>query len=129
MKKILLFAVAMMAGGIAHAASADSIGVLESSITVNTVAISSFTPTMLTTATTYMPNRTSLVLQNQDTTNNIYCSEKSTISGTTNAFIVPAGYGMVSLNIRPYGVLGAIRLYCITANTSGTSTLTVIQAY
>lgn len=131
MKKILVIGLILGFGGVAKAASSAEIGVLESSITVNTISVSSFTATDITPASIVMGNRTSLVIQNLDSTYNLYCSEKSTLTTSANSFVVPAGGGMISLNIRAYSQASAsaIKIYCLSGSTTGSTSAAVIQAY
>jgi len=130
MKKLLIIGLILGMGGVAKAASSAEIGVLESSITVNTVSVSSFTATDITPASILLNDRTSLVIQNIDSTSSLYCSEKTTLTTSANSFIIAPG-AMISLNIRTYSAYLAapIKIYCLTGKTTGPTTAAVIQAY
>ena len=112
----------------AYAVGTDVQEVLQSSITINVVNISSFTPTQVDPTSIIMNYRTTLVIQNLDLTNKIYCSQKSNVT-TSTGFMLPESGGLISLPISAQGITGRLTLYCITANTSGSSKLAVIQAY
>lgn len=131
MNKILAICFMFGLGSVANAASSSNIGVLESSITVNTVAISSFSPTDVSPASIVMNDRTSLVVQNLDSTATIYCSEKTNLTTSSNSFMLVPGGGMISLNIRTYSqyLKKSIKIYCLTSSTSGSTNVAVIQAY
>jgi hypothetical protein len=120
-----------MFGGIAHAggASASNIAVMESSVTVNQVSISSSVPTDICPASIVMPDRTTLVIQNVDATYDIYCGGQGVTA--TTGFLVAAGGGSISLNVRTYSAKleSVIRFFCISASTAGATKAAIIQGY
>jgi hypothetical protein len=130
MKKIIvMLGMVCMFGGVANAASSSMIGVLESSITVKTVAVSSFSPTDMS-ANFNMPDRTMLVIQNTGASD-LYCGATAAEVSAGNAFTVSAGGGSISLSIRTYSAKLAIplKIFCLTSSTSGSTNAAVIQSY
>jgi hypothetical protein len=132
MKKIIVIAAIVgMFGGIAHAggASAGNIAVMESSVTVVQVSIASGTAVDILTTALTMPDRTTLVIQNVDATYDIYCGGQGVTA--TTGFLVAAGGGSISLNVRPYSAKleSVIRFFCISASTAGATKAAIIQGY
>jgi hypothetical protein len=131
MKKILTLAVLVMGlGGVANAASSQFVGVLESSITTKLISISSSVATDVCTGIE-MPDRTSFVLQNINTTYDVQCAASATDLALGNYFILYAGGGTISLNLRPYSAKNTapLKIFCKTTSTVGATGITVIQAY
>jgi hypothetical protein len=128
MKKIIVIGCMMFLGGIAKA---EVPGVIGTSVTVNTVNISSFVATNAIPASIAMADRTFVILQNLDSSNNILCSDKVITSTTTNVFMVQKSGVPYVLNIRPYSgrLASAITIYCLTEKTTGPSPLSIVQAY
>ena len=131
MKKIIvMLGMVCMFGGVANAASSSMIGVLESSITVRVVAISSTTATDVCTGIE-MPDRTILVLRNSDSSVNLNCSDSAAGLTAGQVFTIEAGGGTISLAIRPYSAKNAapLKIFCKSIGSAATTNLTVIQAY
>ena len=132
MKKLIAIAGLMFVfGGVAKAAGSDNIGVLESSITVRLVSVASGTTGVDICAGIEMPDRTSLVVQNINSTSDVYCAASVTKLTEGNYFILYAGGGTISLNLRPYSQKDFVplKIFCRTTATTGSTGITVIQAY
>ena len=106
----------------------DSQRVLGSSITVSIVNVSSFTPTQVDDNGIAMSQRIILMLQNLDSSNDVFCSEKVNISTTTGFLLSKAGT-LLSFSMNNAGPDGRLTFYCLTAKTSGASKISVIQGY
>lgn len=125
MKKILL---GLILSGICVSTNATEYRIIESSITVYTVDVSSFvvstnTATVILTSAQTMKNAEHFLLQNLDTGSDIFCGYQILESTTSvNVFKVPKSGDIVKLDMRPFVP------YCLT-EYDGTSRLTVIQGY
>ena len=133
MKKILLaVAVLIAACSQGHTRGMDVTEVLTSSITVHVVAVSSHTDTGATNqvdgTSTVLLGRLVLTLQNLDTANKVYCSQKSNVT-TSTGFMLPENGGSISLPLGMGTPSARVTLYCITAKTTGASNVAVIQGY
>ncbi len=124
MRKILAVLVLM---GICSSVHATELSVIESSITIHTVAISSEVVTAITGSSNLMKNRTILQLQNLDAADVIYCSFNSvaitTTTTTDNTFQVPITGLPITVAIRGFGV------WCINNAGDGPTKLSVLQGY
>jgi len=130
MKIIAIFGMMVFFGGVANAASSRNVSVLESSITVRTVAISSTTATDVCTGIE-MPDRTSLVLQNIDASVDLRCAAASAKLDGGEYFILYAGGGTISLNLRTYSARNEapLKIFCKSMGSAATTNITVIQAF
>lgn len=129
MKKILAIVAFMFMGGVAHAAgSSEIVPVIESSITVRNVLVSSSAATDVS-ANIEMPDRTVIALQNKDT-NDVYCSFDSA-DLASHFFILYANGGRFVINMRPWSGKNAapLKIWCKSSSTSGPSGIAVIQGY
>jgi hypothetical protein len=132
MKKIIvMLGMVCMFGGVANAASSSLIGVLESSVTVRVVSIASGTTGVDICAGIEMPDRTSFVIQNINASFDAYCSASLADLTAGHYFIIAAGGGSISLNLRPYSAKNAapLKIFCRTTATTGSTGVAVIQAY
>jgi len=134
MKKIILSALLLFCTSIqVKAAGTEMIGVLENSLTVSTLVISSYTPTQVDPTGVVMLSRTALFLQNLDEDYDMFCSEKSTnmsIIPLLNVFKIPKNGGIITIDIRaknPNNI--KLTLFCLTKNPASNSVLAIIQAY
>ena len=126
MKKILAALFLISAFAVNSRAGQEVTEVVYSTYTVQNVSISSFSATQVDSTARALAGRTFLTIQNMDATYKIYCKENNTVT-TSTGFFVPANGGSVTLPIR-YGTPTArITLYCITANTTASSTVALIQ--
>jgi hypothetical protein len=129
MKKIL-FAVALMSAicTSAHASGAYVQEVLQSSITVNVINVSTYLPTQVDNSGLLMSYRTLLAIQNLDLSYKIYCSQKSNVTKTTG-FMLPEGGGLISLPLTAMGDTGRLTIYCVSSSTISATKAAIIQAY
>jgi len=108
--------------------------VIDSSFTTHVLAVSSTTPTQVDAAAIVMPLRTFVAIQNLDPTYKVYCSERSNVTTSTGFMVpengaivsIPLGYGAPSTS---WGPQRRLTLYCISATTSATSNVIVMQGY
>jgi len=107
--------------------------VVQSSWTVNIVSVSSFTPINVDSATISMQQRVFVAIQNLDVTNKVYCSQSPNVTIATG-LAVPENAGLISIPLG-YGTNNyaqpspKLKIYCITANTTGPSNVAVIQGF
>lgn len=106
--------------------AADVPTVIGSSMTVNVVAVSSFSATQIDNSGSLMVDRTAIWVQNLDASNKVYCSQKSNVT-TSTGFALVSGVAPLYLPLAASGPNGRLTLYCITANTSGSSNVAIIQ--
>ena len=102
--------------------------VVGSSYTVTNVSVSSATATQIDAAGTFLPGRTFITIQNMDASYKINCSHSSSVT-TSTGFIIPPNGGSITLPIYASSVNGRLTVYCITQNTTASSTVAVIQGY
>lgn len=129
MKKILIICGLMVLPALCHAGGASSnIAVMESSVTVTQVSVASGTAVNISALMASMPDRTTLVIQNVDTTSAIYCGGQGVTAAT--GFMVSPG-GSITLNVRPYSpfLAVAINFWCVSASTTGATKAAIIQGY
>ena len=130
MKKMLITLGLMIVPAMAMAGgSSANIAVMESTMTVAQVSVASGTTAVdITALAPAMPDRTTIVIQNVDTTSAIYCGGAGVTS--TTGFLVSPG-GSITINIRPYSQYYAapIKIYCVSASTAGATKAAVIQGY
>lgn len=131
MKKIMLTIAFMGMTGYAHAiggASAANVAVMESTMTAVQVSISSSAAVDITALANSMPDRTTIVIQNVDTASNIFCGGAG-VTATTGFLVAPGG--SISINVRPYSQKydTPIRIYCISASTTGPTKAAIIQGF
>lgn len=133
MKKTLL-AVTLLAAlcSQSEARGMDVTEVLTSSITVHVVAVSSFTGVGATNqvdgVSTLLTGRLVITLQNLDAANKVYCSQKSDVTAATG-FLLPTDGRPITLPISAGTTAKRLTLYCITALTTGSSNVAVIQGF
>ena len=99
--------------------------IIGSSITASVVYVSSSAATQIDTTAVLMTGRTYFEIQNQDASNAIYCSPKSTVTTTTGRAITAGSSWIIS--ITDSGDNGRLTLYCITSNSSAASRAILIQ--
>jgi len=132
MNKIIAIAVLVCGlSGMANASTSGNVAVMEGTVTVKAVSISSSVATDVCPASIVIPDRTTLTLQNIDTTYDVNCAASINDLALSNYFILYAGGGSVTFNVRPYSPLNRVdmKIYCKTTSTVGSTNISVIQGY
>ncbi len=130
MKKIFILGSFLLLCSIcrANATGQNVQEVISSSITVNTVSVSSSAATQIDPDSILLSGRTVLEIQNKDSSYAIYCSQNSNVTTSSGRMITSSG-GTWVINLMAVSASGRMKIYCITANASASSSVAVTQAY
>jgi hypothetical protein len=137
MKKIILAVSLLMLALAPHAKAQVTVvkEVISSSVTINIVACSSFTATLMDSTTTIvaMQNRAFVAFQNQDASNMVAIGFSAGMSTSTANIMIPENYAMVSLPLTLFKSgqyqLKPLNVWCKTTKAGGSSNVALIQGY
>lgn len=134
MKKLFFVSILLVVlSPVARAEKQDVVEVIDSSFTVNRITLSSGVATQVDPTSILMKSRSFVLLQNLDTSYDVYCSERSNAS-PSNGFLIPKGNATFTLPLGSGTKTSVVprqnrlTLRCYTANPAG-SDLVVIQGY
>ena len=135
MKKLFYAsALLVMLSPFARAEKQQVVEIIDSSFTVNVVAIGHLAAVQVDAPAILMIKRTFLSLQNMDPSYDMYCSEKPGVTSATG-FLIPRNGTIATvplasgLNYALPVKNNRLTIYCIGTNTLATSKLAVMQGY
>jgi len=136
MKRIFISVILMLMATAARAERAQMVmEVIQSTITVNVVSVSSYTGTQIDPNSIALTTRAFISVQNLDADYDVYCSQKASVT-TSTGFMIPMNGGMVTIPLM-HGSEWAwnptkanrLTLYCISNHAGSSSNVAVIQGY
>jgi len=137
MKKVL-FIIGFLLVAAAPAVQAQKVDfkeVINSSITINTVACSSFTATLMDSTMTVvaMPLRAFVAFQNHDPDNKVAIGFSAGLSTATANIMIPENYAIVSIPLAMfrtgYPSDAPLNVWCRTTKAGGSSNVSLIQGF
>lgn len=135
MRKIIMLFSVFIIGLMAVPASAQVYTVqevIQSTVCVRIVSVSSYTATQVDVDASTVAVRNYAWLQNQDSvsTNTIRCDFTSGVTTSTGWTIAGGGLGELKLPLRAFTAAnGRIRIWCISNSTSGPSSVAYLSGF
>lgn len=135
MKRLILAVTVLMVLSVmpAKAEKVKIAEVIDSTVTLHVVSVSSFSATLMESSARTMPKRAFVAIQNLDTIHKLWCDFTVAVT-TSSGFIVPENGGIVSLPLaeNSNGLFGPdykLHIWCLSASTSGSTNAALIQGY